>query len=49
MIEKPLCKECNKEIWGISKIWFTLGIELPTILHSSCYERLKENAGESMS
>jgi hypothetical protein len=42
MIERPLCTECGKEIWGIAKIQFTIGVELPTLLHSVCYERLKE-------
>jgi hypothetical protein len=45
MTEHPLCKECNKEILGIAKIQFTIGVELPTLLHSVCYERLQENAG----
>lgn len=40
--EVHLCKECGKEIWGISKMVFTLGVELPTLLHSVCHERLKE-------
>lgn len=39
---RPLCKECNKEIWGISKVFETMGTEKPTYLHSVCYERLKE-------
>jgi hypothetical protein len=42
MTEHPLCRECNKEIWGISHIKFIIGSELPTLLHTVCYERLKE-------
>jgi len=45
MTEHPICRECGKEIWGISHIQFTIGVELPTLLHSVCYEILLENAG----
>lgn len=38
--EHPNCSLCGKEIWGISKIFYTLGVELPILLHSVCYERL---------
>lgn len=44
MIEHPLCNECGKEIIGIARLWYTLGVELPVHLHSSCYEKLKENS-----
>ena len=40
MTKHPNCKECNKEIWGISHIKYTLGVERPVLLHSVCYERL---------
>lgn len=42
---RPICKECGKEIWSIAKVTHTIGVELPTHLHSVCYERLLENAG----
>lgn len=42
MIERPLCQECGKEIWAISKFHTTIGVENPTFLHAVCYERLKE-------
>jgi hypothetical protein len=42
MTEHPLCQECHKEIWGISHIQLTMGVEEPTLLHSVCWERLKE-------
>lgn len=41
----PRCKECGKEIWGITKIVYTIGVEFPINLHTVCYERLLENAG----
>ncbi len=44
-INYPKCIECEKEIWGISHIRFTIGMEHPALLHSVCYEQLKENAG----
>ncbi len=45
MITHPLCRQCGKEVWGIAKILYTLGVEMPTVLHSVCYEQLLENAG----
>lgn len=41
----PPCKLCDKQIWGIAKITFTVGTEKPTLLHTVCYERICENAG----
>ena len=46
MISRPPCTECGGEIWGISHVFHTIGTELPIHLHASCYERLKENAGD---
>lgn len=47
-VKRPICEECNKEIWGISHIKFTLGVEKPVLLHAVCYERLLENAGKEI-
>ena len=40
------CKYCAKEIWAIADIKYKLGVELPTLLHSVCYEELLENRME---
>lgn len=40
--QKPLCVECGKEIFAIAKIYYVMGVELPSLMHYVCYERLKE-------
>lgn len=40
MIERPSCTECIKPIWGIAKVFHTVGTELPIHLHAVCYEKL---------
>lgn len=44
MINHPQCNECGKEIIGIARLWYTLGVELPALLHAVCYEQLKEKS-----
>ena len=41
-IQRPACTECGKEIWGISRMLFTIGVERPSLLHAVCFERLKD-------
>lgn len=42
LITHPRCKECDKDIYGIAKVFHTIGVEFPVHLHEACYERLKE-------
>lgn len=37
-----LCKECGKQIWAINEVKLKPGVEEPALLHSVCFERLKE-------
>jgi len=46
MITHPICNQCGKEIWGISHIKYTLGVEAPITLHAVCYEKLMEKISE---
>lgn len=41
-VNRPPCTYCDKEIWAISHIKYTIGVELPALLHMDCYNRLKE-------
>ena len=36
-----ICPECNKEIYAVTKLETKKGIEVPTLIHAVCYERLK--------
>lgn len=38
------CTYCGKQIWSIVGIQFMQGVESPTLLHTVCYERLKDMA-----
>jgi hypothetical protein len=42
-VARPSCAECNKEIWGLSKAFETIGIEKPVYLHYQCFWDLKES------
>jgi len=36
------CASCGKQIWSINSVSLKPGVELPTFLHTVCYERLEE-------